>query len=144
MSIIHKGNRFTQGFFALGCVRSNIKKQNTRGFKPMITETQKKWLETEYLELLERQKKLGWRGTIKLKVYVTRIQKRIDRLLEYTLWLAVNHPNILLGKSDYTNEYGTVYYRKDRSYARLKLLMLTLKALMEKENVNVELVLNEQ
>lgn len=101
----------------------------------MITETMKKWLETEYLELLKKPKR-----TVKLCVYLNRIQKRIEREFEYMLWLSINRPDILLNMQTTFNEYGHIRHSRDQSYERMKMLMLTLKALMKKENVNVELV----
>jgi hypothetical protein len=103
----------------------------------LITLHMKKWLETEYPELLKKPNR-----TIKLCVYLNRIQKRIERELEYTLWLAVHRPDILLNKQITLNEYGHINRARDHTYERMKILMLALKALMQKENVNVELVLN--
>lgn len=111
----------------------------------MITETMKKWLETEYPEFLKRKRgHRGYRGSVKFFVYLNRIQNRIERELNYTLWLALNRPDILSGKA-IVNEYGHIRAdSKDRSYERMKTLMLVLKALMKKENVNVELIKHEQ
>ncbi|MCW3993004.1 MAG: hypothetical protein NWE85_00340, partial [Candidatus Bathyarchaeota archaeon] len=72
-----------------------------------------------------------------------RIQKRIEREFEYMLWLAVNYPEILLNKRVTLNEYGNIRHSRNQSKERTKTLMLTLKALMENENVHVELVKNE-
>lgn len=78
-----------------------------------------------------------------MAVYLSRIQKRIDEQMEMALWLALNRPDVLLGKIDFINEYGhRMKSSKDYSYERLKMLMLTIKALSK--NAHVELVKNEQ
>lgn len=104
----------------------------------MITPKMKKFLETEYLELREKK------GSVKLHVYLDRIQRRIERELKMLLWLAINRPDILLSRIEWIDKYGhTRIASEDKSHERLKMLMLAIKALMEKENLNVELTKNE-
>jgi len=73
--------------------------------------------------------------TIKHCVYINRIQKRIERELSMLLWLAVHHPEIFLDEEkEWKNETGKI-----TSHRRLKKLLLSLKALNPK--IEVELVL---
>jgi hypothetical protein len=72
---------------------------------------------------------------IKYCVYMNRIQKRLERELDSTLWLAVNHPKILLDEEkEYTDSSGKIVCHR-----RLKKLLLIVKAVNPK--VEVELVL---
>lgn len=98
----------------------------------MITATMKKWLQTEYPAMLKKK-----RLPIKLHVYLGRLQKRIDEQLAMGLWLAVNYPNVFLGKMETVNSYGNLIHAKDKTKERLKLLLLIVKALHPK--VEVEL-----
>jgi len=102
----------------------------------MITKTMKKFLEEEYPDLIKKK------GSIKLAVYLGRIQKRIEKQMEMMLWLAVNKPDIFLDKQITFNEYGNIHRSRDHGHERLKMLMLAIKAL--RKNVEVELVKNEQ
>ena len=97
----------------------------------MITNTMKKFLETEYPKLIRKK------GSVKLHVYLGRLQKRIDEQLSMALWLAVNYPNVFLNKSETFNAYGNVYHSRDETKKRLKTLLLVIKALNPK--VEVEL-----
>ena len=97
----------------------------------MITATMKKWLENDYPELSKN------RLSIKLHVYLGRLQKRIDKQLNMALWLAVNYPNVFLGKMETVNSYGNLIHSEDRTKERLKLLLLIVKALHPK--IDVEL-----
>lgn len=86
----------------------------------------KKWLETQP----EKPKK-----TIKYCVYMNRIQKRIERELDMLLWLAINHPEIVVDEErEWKNESGKIV-----SHRRLKKLLLIVKALNPK--MEIELVL---
>ena len=91
----------------------------------------KKWLENEYPELMRTK------SSAKLHVYLGRLQKRIDEQLKMALWLAVNYPNIFLGKMETVNSYGNLIHSEDRTKERLKLLLLIVKALHPK--IDVEL-----
>lgn len=92
----------------------------------MITKKMKKWLES----LPENPPK-----TIKYCVYMNRIQKRISRELDMLLWLAIHKPEVFLDEErEYKDETGRIM-----SHRRLKKLLLALKALNPK--CNVELVL---
>jgi len=72
---------------------------------------------------------------IKHCVYMNRMQKRIDRELKMMLWLAINHSRIFLDEEkEWKNEAGKIV-----SHRRLKALLLTIKALNPK--MEVELVL---
>jgi len=100
----------------------------------MITRTMRKWLEIPIEERLPLGKK-----TVQYCVYMNRIQKRIEEELRTALWLAVNRPDILLGKSVSINAYGhETKWTKDRSRERLKTLLLIIKALSK--GAYVELV----
>jgi len=75
------------------------------------------------------------KSKIKHCVYMNRMQKRIERELKMMLWLAVNYPKIFVDEDkEYKNESGKVI-----SHRRLKTLLLTVKALNPK--MEVELVL---
>ena len=75
------------------------------------------------------------KSKIKHCVYMNRMQKRIDRELKMMLWLAINHPKIFLNEEkEWKNESGKII-----SHRRLKTLLLTIKALNPK--MEVELVL---
>ena len=92
----------------------------------MITSRMKKWLEN----LPEKPQK-----TIKYCVYVNRLQKRIDRELDMLLWLSIHHPDIFLDEeNEWIEDTGKI-----KSHRRLKKLLLSLKALNPK--IDVELVL---
>lgn len=94
----------------------------------MITRKMQKFL-TEIEQHPELMKK------IKYCVYMNRIQKRLERELDSTLWLAVNHPKILLDEEkEYTDSSGKIVCHR-----RLKKLLLIVKAVNPK--VEVELVL---
>lgn len=96
----------------------------------------RKWLEEKYPKLLKRRYR-----SVKLCVYLSRIQKRIEREMDMLLWLALNRPDILLNKRVTLNQYGHVHHFKDQSHERLKTLLLAVKALSK--NAEVELVKNE-
>jgi len=88
----------------------------------------------EFLESLPKNPK-EIRKTVKHCVYLNRMQKRIDRELKMALWLAVNHPEILLDRGrEYSDDTGKIM-----SHRRLKKLLLIVKALNPK--IEVELVL---
>lgn len=71
----------------------------------------------------------------KYAVYLNRIQKKIDRDMESMLELALINPKILLDEErEYKDETGRI-----QSHRRLKKLLLTVKALNPK--MEVELVL---
>jgi len=73
--------------------------------------------------------------SIKHCVYKNRIQKRIDRELANMLWLAVHYPILFLDEEkEWKSNSGKV-----QSHRRLKTLLLTVKALNPK--MDVELVL---
>lgn len=85
----------------------------------------KKWLES----LPEKPKR-----TIKYCVYLNRIQKRLEREMDMLLWLAINHPEIILDEEREWKNDGKI-----TSHRRLKKLLLVVKALNPK--MEVELVL---
>ena len=94
----------------------------------MITRKMQKFLEEieQHPELMKK---------IKYCVYMNRIQKRLERELDSTLWLAVHHPKILLDEEkEYTDSSGKIVCHR-----RLKKLLLIIKALNPK--IEVELVL---
>lgn len=73
--------------------------------------------------------------SVKHCVYINRMQKRIEREMRMLLWLAVNHPEILLDRErEYSDDTGKIM-----SHRRLKTLLLVVKALNPK--TEVELVL---
>lgn len=95
----------------------------------MITSTMKKYLES----LPENHKEI--KRTVKHCVYLNRMQKRIEREMRMGLWLAVNHPEIFLDRErEYSDDTGKIM-----SHRRLKMLLLIVKALNPK--TEVELVL---
>jgi hypothetical protein len=74
--------------------------------------------------------------SIKHCVYMNRIQKRINRELDMMLWLAIHHPKLFLDEEkEWKSHAGKV-----QSHRRLKRLLLTIKALNPK--MDVELVLH--
>ena len=88
----------------------------------------KNWLEA----LPEKPKR-----TIKYCVYLSRIQRRIDRELDMLLWLSMHHPEVFLDeRREFMEESGKIM-----SHRRLKKLLLCLKALNPK--MEVELVLRD-
>lgn len=88
----------------------------------------------EYLESLPKNRKEVERS-VKHCVYINRMQKRIEREMKMLLWLAVNYPEILLDRErEYSDDTGKIM-----SHRRLKILLLTVKALNPK--TEVELVL---
>ena len=94
----------------------------------MITSSMKKWLE-------QVAQNPQMKSSIKYCVYMNRIQKRIDKELNAMLWLAINHPNILLDEEkEYRDESGKIICHR-----RLKKMLLTVKAVNPK--MEVELVL---
>lgn len=87
----------------------------------------------KFLEEIEAHPELMKK--IKYCVYMNRIQKRLERELDSTLWLAVHHPKILLDEEkEYTDSTGKIVCHR-----RLKKLLLIVKAVNPK--VEVELVL---
>jgi hypothetical protein len=75
------------------------------------------------------------KSSIKYCVYMNRIQKRIDKELNAMLWLAINHPNILLDEEkEYRDESGKIICHR-----RLKKMLLSIKVVNPK--MEVELVL---
>jgi hypothetical protein len=87
----------------------------------------------KFLEEIEQHPELMKK--IKYCVYMNRIQKRLERELDSTLWLAVHHPKILLDEEkEYTDSSGKIVCHR-----RLKKLLLIIKALNPK--IEVELVL---
>lgn len=95
----------------------------------MITPKMKKFLESLPKDTREIKK------TVKHCVYLNRMQKRIDRELKMALWVALNHPEILLDRErEYDDDTGCIM-----SHRRLKTLLLIVKALNPK--IEVELVL---
>lgn len=94
----------------------------------MITRTMQKWLE----EIRQNPQK---KSSVQYCVYMNRIQKRIEKEASAMLWLATHYPEILLDEEkEYRDETGKVV-----SHRRLKKLLLTIKALSPK--MEVELVL---
>ena len=88
----------------------------------------------EYLESLPKDHREIQRS-VKHCVYVNRMQKRIEREFKMLLWLAINFPEILLDRErEYDDDTGKIM-----SHRRLKTLLLTVKALNPK--TEVELVL---
>lgn len=72
---------------------------------------------------------------IKTCVYMNRIQKRIEKEMDSTLWLAIHYPKILLDEEkEYTDATGKIVCHR-----RLKKLLLVVKAVNPK--MEVELVL---
>jgi len=94
----------------------------------MITRKMQKFLEEieQHPELMKK---------IKYCVYMNRIQKRLERELDSTLWLAVHHPKILLDEEKECMDITG----KISSHRRLKKLLLIVKAVNPK--MEVELVL---
>lgn len=91
----------------------------------------KKWLESMLQERGKRQK------SVKYCVYMNRIQKRINRELEALLWLSTHYPQVFLDEErEWSEQSGKIM-----SHRRLKKLMLALKALNPK--CDVELVLRK-
>jgi hypothetical protein len=87
----------------------------------------------KFLEEVEKNPQLTKK--IKYCVYMNRIQKRLERELDSTLWLAVHYPKILLDEEkEYTDSSGKIVCHR-----RLKKLLLIIKAVNPK--VEVELVL---
>jgi hypothetical protein len=87
----------------------------------------------KFLEEIEKNPQLM--KEIKYCVYMNRIQKRLERELDSTLWLAVNHPKILLDEEkEYVDSTGKIVCHR-----RLKKFLLIIKALNPK--MEVELVL---
>lgn len=87
----------------------------------------------KFLEEIERNPQLMKK--IKYCVYMNRIQKRLERELDSTLWLAVHYPKILLDEDkEYVDSTGKIVCHR-----RLKKLLLIVKALNPK--IEVELVL---
>jgi hypothetical protein len=73
------------------------------------------------------------------RVYLNRIQKRIERELSMLLWLAQNRPDILLKKPCF-NDYGHVRGRKSKYSSgneRIRKIMLTVKALIGTKDVEL-------
>lgn len=94
----------------------------------MITRKMQKFLE----EVEQRPEMLK---KIKYCVYMNRIQKRIEKEMNSTLWLAVHHPKILLDEEkEYHDASGKIVCHR-----RLKKLLLIIKAVNPK--MEVELVL---
>ena len=88
----------------------------------------------DYLETLPKNPR-EIKRTVKHCVYVNRMNKRIDRELKMSLWLAINHPEIFLDRErEYSDDTGKIM-----SHRRLKILLLIVKALNPK--IEVELVL---
>jgi hypothetical protein len=72
---------------------------------------------------------------IKYCVYMNRIQKRIEKEMDSTLWLAIHYPKILLDEEkEYVDSTGKIVCHR-----RLKKLLLVVKAVNPK--MEVELVL---
>lgn len=72
---------------------------------------------------------------IKYCVYMNRIQKRIEKEMDSTLWLAIHYPKILLDEEkEYVDSTGKIVCHR-----RLKKLLLIVKAVNPK--MEVELVL---
>lgn len=91
----------------------------------MITDIMKKWLENH--KDPEEESNHYKRQELKVHdyVYYARIQKRIDKEMDMLLWLAVHYPTVLT--------------KNDLNHQRLKKLLLTLKAVNPR--MEVELVL---
>jgi len=82
--------------------------------KKMITEKMKRWLST----LIGRDIKKD----AKYYIYMSRIQRRIDRELDNLLWLAKHYPEVFLDKEhQYYDEYGQI-----TPHRRLKKLIRIL------------------
>jgi hypothetical protein len=94
----------------------------------MITPTMRKFLE----DVDKHPEKLK---EIKTCVYMNRIQKRIEKEMDATLWLAVHYPNILLDEErEYTDASGKIVCHR-----RLKKLILIVKAVNPKMEVDLVL-----
>jgi len=79
-----------------------------------------------YLEKMAQQpkdKKLSEMEKVRRAVYLTRIEKRINRELENLYWLCKNYPDVFL--YSYRNQTG-------KQHERLKKLLLCIKALNPK------------
>jgi hypothetical protein len=99
-----------------------------KGVYAMITRKMQKFLE-------EIEKNPQLMKQIKTCVYMNRIQKRLERELDSTLWLAVHYPKVLLDEEkEYQDASGKIVCHR-----RLKKLLLIVKALNPK--MEVELVL---
>jgi hypothetical protein len=103
----------------------------------MITPKMKKWLQKP----IEKRLTKRGRKTIKYCVYMHRMRSRIDRELDMALWLARNHPSVFFGERRTLNEYNHLIWKKSKRKERLKKLLLVIKALNPK--CNIELVLRE-
>jgi len=87
----------------------------------------------KFLEEIEKNPDLMKK--LKYCVYMNRIQKRLERELDSTLWLAVRYPKVLLDEEkEYQDSSGKIV-----SHRRLKKMLLIVKALNPK--MEVELVL---
>jgi len=94
----------------------------------LITRKMRKFLEEieQHPELMKK---------IKYCVYMNRIQKRIEKEMDSTLWLAIHYPKILLDEEkEYQDASGKIVCHR-----RLKKLLLIVKAVNPK--MEVELVL---
>jgi hypothetical protein len=89
----------------------------------MITESMKEYLQKIKGLTYEQIKK---RGHVQHCVYLNRIQRRIDRELDFLLWLCIHKPEIFLNEKKLGKE-------------RLKKLLLAIKAL--NPNCDVMLVI---
>lgn len=96
----------------------------------MITAKMRDWLE-------KITKNPQMKTSIKYSVYINRIQKRIEKELDALLWVSVHYPQIILDdEREYRDDTGRIVCHR-----RLKKLLLTIKALNPK--TEVELVLRE-
>ena len=86
-----------------------------------------------FLEEIEKNPDLMKK--LKYCVYMNRIQKRIEKEMDSTLWLAIHYPKILLDEEkEYQDASGKIVCHR-----RLKKLLLVVKAVNPK--MEVELVL---
>lgn len=87
----------------------------------------------KFLEEIEKDPQLMKK--LKYCVYMNRIQKRLERELDSTLWLAVHYPKVLLDEEkEYQEASGKIV-----SHRRLRKMLLIVKVLSPK--MEVELVL---
>lgn len=101
----------------------------------MISRKMRKWLEIPIEQRLTRK----GHKTVKYCVYMNRIHKTIDRELDLALWLARNHPDVFLGERQTLNDYGHLIWQKSKRKERLKKLLLVLKILQPR--CDIELIL---
>ena len=105
----------------------------------MISEGQKKFLETRYKKFLAKDKPTK-KERILVAVYLHRIRKKIKRELDNLLWLCINYPEIFLCECS-KNEYGHVHKGRKHNpqYGKQRLKTL-LKCVMALTNNDIQLL----